>query len=151
MLEQTSIWPDLPFMRVVLVRLAQRPVDKILKRAWELWEFDKDDFLKTVYAVWCDPPTNIFTWTFGEMLNRIDTTGYRPDATKWRNVQFQIPEWKKIPPPTIGPLIGYDEGSGRINLEDGHTRLTAAHLAKAFPTSIRVSLRLSCALGATFL
>jgi len=142
-LELTSQWPNLPFMRLVLVRIAQRPVDQILQLAWKLYELDKDDFLKKVYAVWCDPPHCIFTWTFGEMLDRLDATTWRPDPEKWKNVQVQIPDWKKTPLPELTPVMGYYQGPGTIhpgciNLEDGHTRLTAAHLAGSFPRVIRM-------------
>jgi hypothetical protein len=60
------------------------------------------------------------------------------DRHKWANVQKLVPEWKKLPisKELLKPVIGYYEGPTRINLEDGHTRLTAAHLAKAFPATV---------------
>jgi hypothetical protein len=131
-------------MRLVLVRLAQRPVDEILRRAWKLCDLDNGEFLKNVYAVWCNPPSGIFTWTFEYMLDYLDKNPSWEvgDKAKWANVQKLVPEWKKTPTPSwlLKPVIGYYEGPNRINLEDGHTRLTAAHLAKAFPATITMYL-----------
>src|SRR5262249_51173009 len=71
--EVTSVWPGTAVERVALVAQARRPADRILGLAWELWEFDKDEFRKNVYAVWSRTATDpIHSWTFGEMFDHIN-------------------------------------------------------------------------------
>src|SRR4051812_9989168 len=111
-LEQTSVWPATPSEKVALVAKAHRPADRILGLAWELWEFDKDEFRNKVYAVWSKTATdNIWTWTFGDMFKHIDanpTWVPQPfDPKKWAAVQSWRPGMKFNPPPSIGPLIAY--------------------------------------------
>ena len=76
------------------------------------------------------------------MLDYLDKNpGWKAgDRDKWTNVQRLVAEWKKSPTPPglLKPTIGYYQGPNRINLDDGHTRLMAAHLAKAFPANIRM-------------
>jgi hypothetical protein len=47
---------------------------------------------------------------------------------------------KANPPQAIGPLISFQDFSGRILLDDGHTRLTAAHLEKVDPPTVLLYL-----------
>jgi hypothetical protein len=141
--EVTRVWPNTAVGRAALVAQAHRPADRILGLAWELWEFDKDDFRKNVYAVWSKTATNaIHSWTFGEMLDHIDSNPTwvpQPfDPKKWAAVQNWRPGMKFDPPTKIGPLIAYEEKPGRIELEDGHTRLMAAHLEGVFPPIIHL-------------
>jgi hypothetical protein len=140
-LEQTSIWPGTAVERVSLVAKANRPADLILSLVWELWEFDKDEFRNKVYAVWSKTATDrIHSWTFGEMFTHIDTyPTWVPqpfDPKKWAAVQSWRPRMKFAPPGKIGPLIAYKGPPDRILLDDGHTRLMAAHLEMVFPQSI---------------
>jgi hypothetical protein len=138
----SAVWPNTPSERVALVRQACRPADKILLRAWKLYKLDKDEFVKHVYAVWCVPPLPICQWTFGYMLDYLDKnpTWEVGDKDKWNNVQKLIPEWKKTPTPPglLKPLIGYQEGHNIVQLEDGNTRMTAAHLAGKFPATVEI-------------
>jgi hypothetical protein len=146
--EVTSVWPGTAVERVALVAQAHRPADRILGLAWELWEFDKDDFRNNVYAVWSKTATaSIHSWTFGKMFDHIDSNPTwvpQPfDPKKWAAVQSWRPGMKFAPPTRIGPLIAYEnliayETPGRIELEDGHTRLMAAHLEGVFPPTIQL-------------
>jgi hypothetical protein len=143
-LAQSKVWPhDNAFMRAVLVRIAQRPVDAILRLAWKLYELTEDEFMKNVYSVWCDPKELVFTWTFERMLEYLTKTNpawQAGDKDKWDNVQKLIPEWQKtpIPPQLLKPLIGYYVSPTCIRLEDGNTRMTAAHLASKFPKTVKI-------------
>lgn len=139
--EVTSVWPATPCERVALVAKAHRPADMILGLAWELWEFDASEF-RDVRAVWsktpADPP---HTWTFGEMFNHMKANpSWVPqpfNPKKWAAVQSWRPGMRATPPAHIGPLIAYERRGG-IELEDGHTRLMAAHLESVFPPVIRL-------------
>ena len=145
LVEITSVWPDTPVKRVALVHKAQRPADLILSLAWELWELDESEFHNKVYSVWSKTATEpIWSWTFGDMFKHIDanpTWVPQPfDPKKWAAVQSWRPGMKATPPPRIGPLIAYKDIAGHINLEDGHTRLMAAHLEGVFPPTILLYL-----------
>jgi len=95
-------WPDKPneaVKRVDLVAEAHRPADRILGLAWELWEFDKDEFLKKVYSVWSKTATDrIFSWTFGDMFDHMKKNpNWVPqpfDPKKWAAVQSWRPGMK---------------------------------------------------------
>jgi hypothetical protein len=140
--EITSVWPGTAVEKVALVAQAHRPANRILGLVWELWEFDKDEFCTAVYSVWSEKQTDpIHKWTFREMFEymKSNPTWVPPvDANKWDNVKKWRPMMKGNPPEAIGPLIAYEEIPGRINLEDGHTRLMAAHLEGVFPPIIRL-------------
>ncbi len=141
--EITSLWPATAVERVALVAKAHRPADRILGLAWELWEFDKDDFRKDVYAVWSKTSADLpHSWTFAEMFDHIDanpTWVPQPfDPKKWAAVQSWRLGMKFSRPSKIGPLIAYEEIPAQIKLEDGHTRLMAAHLEGAFPSIIHL-------------
>jgi hypothetical protein len=137
-LEQQCQWPDTPTMRFLLVRIAQRPADRILSLAWKLCEFEKDEFLKGVFAVWPRPGSQqTHAWTLEEMFNGIQG-GWTPDAQKWANVQTFVKQFSQAPPTQLGPFIAYQRAGGTYWLEDGHTRLTAAYLANVFPPTLQM-------------
>lgn len=139
-LEVSNQWPDTPFMRLVLVRIAQRPVDRILGLTWELWELTKDEFLQTVCTVWPKEPfERTHSWTFQEMFAAIDKDDWKlQDEEKWKKVETWKAKFEKNRSSEIGRLIGYYRSEACIHLEDGHTRLTAAHLAGVFPDTVRM-------------
>jgi hypothetical protein len=144
-LEITNSWPTAAVERVALVAQAHRPAELILSLAWELLEMDKDEFRSKVYSVWSKTATDpIHIWTFGEMFNHIDVNpqwgSQTVDAKKWGAVQRLRPQMKANPPSTIGPLISFQDPTGRMLLDDGHTRLMAAYLENVFPSIIRLHL-----------
>jgi hypothetical protein len=139
-----TAWPGTAVERVALVAKARRRADDILTHAWQLCELDANEFRRKVYAVWSKTVTDsIWSWTFGEMFNQIDanpTWVPQPaDPTKWANVQNWRPRMKARPPTRIGPLISFLH-AGRILLDDGHTRLMAAHLERVFPPIVLLYL-----------
>ena len=118
--EQLTVWPNTAVGRVALIAQAHRPADRILGLAWELHEFDKDEFRKTVYAVWSKKTTDpIHSWTFGEMFDYIDanpTWVPQPfDPKKWAAVQSWRPGMRFSPPSKLGPLIAYFYCASSIN------------------------------------
>jgi hypothetical protein len=128
-------WPDTPFMRLILLRIAQRPVDNILRCAWKQWLLNQNELLARVFAVWHPPGFANYSWSLGEMIAAIEAETFTPPPEKWNAVQRLEAEMRTEPPSCIGPLIGY-QYPGRIHLEDGHTRVAAASLAKALPPTI---------------
>jgi hypothetical protein len=139
-----SAWPGTGVERVALVAKARRRAEDILTHAWQLCELDANEFRSKVYAVWSKTAADpIWSWTFGEMFNHIDSNPTwvpQPvDAKKWASVQNWRPRMKAHPPTEIGPLISFLQ-AGRILLDDGHTRLMASHLEKVFPPLIRLFL-----------
>jgi hypothetical protein len=149
--EVSRVWPGTAVKRVVLVNKDCRPADRLLSLAWQLWELDENEFRKQVYSVWSKIATDpIHSWTFGDMFSHIDanpTWVPEPfDPKKWAAVQSWRPGMKANPPAQIGPLLAFQEPanvippSGRILLDDGHTRLMAAHLEKVFPKIILLYL-----------
>lgn len=133
-LELKEPWPALPSERVALVKRSGRPVDRILGLAWKLCVLEMDEFLKIVYAVWSPCPA-IHVLSFGAMLADVGKT-WCPEEAKWKNVEKMTEEFKANPPKQWGPFIAYEMSPSKIDLEDGHTRLTAAHLAGRFPSEI---------------
>jgi hypothetical protein len=139
--ERAREWPGTAVQRTVLIEEAQRPVEQILHLAWQLCELDECDFREKVYSVWSKTATDpIHSWTFGDMFEHMDANPiWVPlpfDPKKWAAVQSWRPGMKANPPTQIGPLIAIQDSLGRILLDDGHTRLTAAYLEKAFPKTI---------------
>jgi hypothetical protein len=137
-------WPGTAVERVALVAKARRRAEDILTHAWQLCELDSDEFRNRVYAVWAKTVADSnWSWTFGEMFTHIDanpTWVPQPaDSKKWAAVQNWRPRMKASPPTKLGPLISFLHG-GRILLDDGHTRLMAAHLEKVFPPIVLLYL-----------
>ena len=56
-LEVTAQWPDTPFMRIVVLRVAQRPVDRILRLVWRLCILSQTRFRQCEFASHCSAKT----------------------------------------------------------------------------------------------
>jgi hypothetical protein len=140
-----GVWPATAVERVALVAKARRRAEDILTHVWQLCELDAHEFRTRAYAVWSKTAADhIWSWTFGEMFDHIDanpTWVPQPaDPKKWAAVQSWRPRMKANPPARLGPLISFQNAAGHIVLDDGHTRLMAAHLEKVFPKTMLLYL-----------
>lgn len=136
----SAVWPATLLEQIAVIAKAQRPADAILSLVWQLWEMDSDELL-AVRSVWVPTGCRNHSWTLRQMVDEVEAGRFDvPDPDKRTKVQERRKEFAAKPPTTasFGTLIGYRQPDGSINLEEGHTRVTAAALQKCLPAKVRM-------------
>ena len=74
------------------------------------------------------------------MIAAVKAGSYSPPDAK--RVQALANNMKANPPKDLGPLVGYQD-PGKILLEDGHNRLTAAGMVDFIPMTVTMYVGVS--------
>jgi hypothetical protein len=128
-LKVCSRWPDTAFERIDVLRQANRPVGNILRYPWRLYFLDRNELLTLVYPVWPKPSFANHSWTLKEMTDAMQL-GTFPVPSDVTDLETKMRASFR----PIDPLIGYNMPTGRIHLEDGNNRVTAAIRTKLIPS-----------------